>query len=220
MREAFENAPTDYNLPLKRMPSNKSMYQNTKTQIAWENFQQGAQWQAERQSCRDTPTATTPAKQQGLTLIELIITVTILAIMATAVVPTMSSIASSNETTTAANSLAHAMQITRSSAVKGNQEVSLSAGTQGFLDQWCIYTGDYDRDCSGEGLTKVGSPDADGIKIDAPTNRIVFEGNGRPKHGGTLTFTLTPEDCKEDSLQKRLIHIDQTGRAEVSRVDC
>lgn len=64
---------------------------------------------------------------RGFTLIELMVTIAVLAVLASLALPSMQSVIESNRLTTQANSLLTAFQLARSEAVKLNREVRICA---------------------------------------------------------------------------------------------
>ncbi|WP_045727374.1 Tfp pilus assembly protein FimT/FimU [Xanthomonas sp. GPE 39] len=72
-----------------------------------------------------------PARQRGFTVVELMVTIAILAILVALAVPSFTALMRSNRLTSTANELVAALQLTRSEAVRLNGGVSLCRSADG-----------------------------------------------------------------------------------------
>ncbi|CBA15790.1 GspH/FimT family pseudopilin [Xanthomonas albilineans] len=72
-----------------------------------------------------------PARQRGFTVVELMVTIAILAILMALAVPSFTALIRSNRLTSTANELVAALQLTRSEAVRLNGGVSLCRSDNG-----------------------------------------------------------------------------------------
>ena len=70
-------------------------------------------------------------KQTGFTLVELLITMVVLAILATIGIPSFTALIANNRATTATNELLAALQYTRSEAVRQNASFAICSSTDG-----------------------------------------------------------------------------------------
>ena len=104
--------------------------------------------------------------QSGFTLIELMVTVTIRAILVSIAVPAMTSFMNSNRLTNHTSALRQAIQYARSEAVSKNQNVSICASSDGttctgaWNQRWIVFTDANDDHtewygCSAAGLAGV-----------------------------------------------------------------
>lgn len=142
-------------------------------------------------------------KAHGLTLIELLITLTILGVLLAIGIPSFQQQIESNRTRTAADSLLQAIHLTRSKAVATNRRATLrklgswQAGWEVFYDR------DYDgvRDADEEQIT-IGTA-LTGVEVSANgplTNYVSFIGSGESRYAGSVnsggfqagTFTICP----------------------------
>ncbi|MBY6191834.1 GspH/FimT family pseudopilin [Microbulbifer agarilyticus] len=168
--------------------------------------------------------------QRGLTLIELLITCSILGILLAIGIPSFQQQLETSRTRAAADALLQAIHLTRSKAVSTNRRATLRR-----LDTWHAgWEVFYDRDFDGE-------RDADeqqittgtaliGVTIDGNgplTNYVSFIGSGESRYAGTAngggfqagTFTICPTTPGEGY---QLI-LARSGRVRVDRVtaaDC
>lgn len=87
-------------------------------------------------------------KQRGLTLIELIVTMAVLAIIAAIAIPNFSSMMANHRALTLGEDMATALNFARTEAVKRGERVSLCGSTDGtacdgsFADNWLVVVDD------------------------------------------------------------------------------
>ncbi|WP_299873246.1 GspH/FimT family pseudopilin [uncultured Cocleimonas sp.] len=165
----------------------------------------------------------------GFTLIEMIVTVTIVAIFASIAVPSFSQLIKSNKETTTTNEFISSLVLARSEALKrsrdiivcsSDDQVNCNGGTD-FSDGWIVYT-----DCNGDGLPTATAVDCNDdlleeeqevIKvhngfhkmfINNAANNITFQFSGRI--AAPTTFNLGHESDTTD-IKKQVI-INRVGR--------
>lgn len=165
-------------------------------------------------------------RQTGMTLVELLVTLSIAAILTSFAVPSIQSLLESNRLTAANNQLVTAINYARSEAVKRNHHVAMCvrnsdgtgcASSGGFENGWLIFV-DCNKnsavDSSGcdfgptqtnlaEPVLQDATPDFKGITI-AGTNSVSPKIRFRPNGGiagvsGSLT--LNTDDEAEQTLQ-------------------
>lgn len=163
-------------------------------------------------------------KQSGLTLIELIVGMAILAILATTAVPSFVDFVRRNRLATQTNDLVTAINIARSEAVKRSQQVSICAsgdqatcsGSTDWTDGWIVF-----RDTG-----SAGSPTVDEVLRTWPARdqSMVLDGPAQLQYDGDgsvvspATFTLYYSGCNGQS--KREIEISAVGRPETESASC
>lgn len=86
-------------------------------------------------------------KSLGFTLIELMVTITIAAILLGIAIPSFTSVISSNRLTTSANELVTALNLARSEAVKRGQQVVVRKTGTNWENGWQVFV-DIDRSTS------------------------------------------------------------------------
>lgn len=107
-------------------------------------------------------------KNHGMSLIELIVTLLVLGILAAVAVPNVIGLISSNRISTETNTIASALSLSRSEAIKRNVTVTLcssadgatcsGAGGCGWENGWLVFT-DFDNAGAGNGQVDAGSGD-------------------------------------------------------------
>ncbi|WP_295803180.1 GspH/FimT family protein [uncultured Microbulbifer sp.] len=145
---------------------------------------------------------------RGLTLLELLITLSILAILVAIGIPSFTTQIESSRTHTAADELYQAIQLTRSKAISANRRATMrrlaswNAGWEVFFDR------DFDgvRDANEELLFSSGALQGASIYANSPlANYVSFIGSGESRFAGTVssggfqagTFTVCPADGGE-----------------------
>ena len=168
-------------------------------------------------------------KNAGFTLIELIVTVSIAAILMSVAVPSFKNMIDSNRLSTGTNELVSAFILARSEALKRSQNVTvctstnsttcLGAGNNDFGQGWIVF-----QDCNNNGAIDTADCDNDALTPDVAETLInahsglngLTIGNGALDHltysfsgrpANTVTFDVT-----QDGTIKKSIVIARSGR--------
>mgnify|MGYP006431161229 CR=1 FL=1 len=160
-------------------------------------------------------------KSQGFTLIELIVTVSILAIGAAIAVPGFQNLIQSNRVSTQTNNFISSVKVARSEAVKQGQPVTMRAVEGNFGNGWCIYQGPSGTDCTNATtIREFGEPS--GITLDAGGNTTFqFNGQGELETPNTaVTVNVDPKNCSGASNQRRVVSISVIGRPSLAKGNC
>ncbi|MEX1080640.1 MAG: GspH/FimT family pseudopilin, partial [Halofilum sp. (in: g-proteobacteria)] len=137
-------------------------------------------------------------RAHGFTLIELMVTLAIVAIVATVAVPAWSDFVRANRLAATTNEFVTAVNYTRSEAVRRNTDVSLCPSTDqtscvGNSTDWSVgwiaFVGD---DPSSPGTVLRSWAGVDGT-LDASGDQVIFEGEGTA--AAAVTFDLQFDDC-------------------------
>jgi len=166
-------------------------------------------------------------RQTGFTIIELMITMILIAVVAAVAVPSFRTMVQNNRIATQANGFITAINLARSEAVKRGRDVyvSSSSGNTAWGGGWRLWVddnGNGSEDASEllrvfealEGGTTLTSVNGH-TEVRYLANGYIFLANaGDP----VPTFELRIPDCTGDSA--RDIEINFVGRPSVTRVNC
>jgi type IV fimbrial biogenesis protein FimT len=173
--------------------------------------------------------------QDGLTLIELLTTISIMVILLALVVPSFHDAFLNSKLTNQANGFVSSLILARSEAIKTNSRVTLCKSangstcltTGGWQEGWIVFrdtNGNGSRD-SGETLIQRGDPLATGFLLGGETavnNYISFTSTGTPKlvSGAVQTGVLTLCRASPSVGSKgRQIVIGATGRVRIEPLE-
>lgn len=154
-----------------------------------------------------------PLNQRGFTLIELMITVTIMAILTAMAIPSFSEVILKSTLTNQARDLMASSLLARSEAIKRNQTVTLCASSNGstcggtWTNGWIVLTTD-------NIVVHSHKAAPTGFLINSALTSITFSASGLGATMATLTVCkATPAVGKEE----RLLSISGTGRPSISK---
>lgn len=151
--------------------------------------------------------------QQGFTLVELMITLAVAAVLAAIAAPAFNQLALGSTLRSHANDLAAGALLARSEAIKRNQPVTLCASSNGtactgsWSSGWIVMTG------SGAVL-QAHAPAASGYVVTSTEASIVFQPSGVGATAATLTVCRATPSVGN---QERVVDISVAGRAKVRK---
>lgn len=170
-------------------------------------------------------------KLSGFTLVELMITLAVAAILLTIATPSYIALTANNKAATEANKLLYAINLTRSEAVKRGSVVSLCArksprtnpetcaASTDWSTGWLMFTdttgtaGSFDGTDS---LIQVWEDLSGNPTLTSTVNNLQYQPTGTLN--SAASFSLSYTDCTGDNL--RSIAISLTGRAAVTTNAC
>lgn len=158
-------------------------------------------------------------RERGFTLVELMITLAVMAILLTVGIPSFQSIFQSNRLATQANEMIGSINLARSEAIKRGANVTITPNAGGFQNGWCIHTGNA---CAGGAVLRQ-FPAMNQMTVTAGViNAIVFNGQGQKSSpAGTITLQLSPTGCTSGMANySRTVSIANTGRTSVTTGNC
>ncbi len=152
--------------------------------------------------------------QHGFTLVELMITLVIAAILLTIAVPSFTSIIQNNRAAAQANEFLTALAVARSEAIKRGRTVTITADTATeWADGWTTTSADGTTLYVNAGFDSGGS-----LTNTGNVATVAFTSRGFLTGGLAIIFSSTIPDCTGDQL--RTITIDPSGRSSVVTVAC
>lgn len=183
--------------------------------------------QGDRNQCRAV---------SGFTLIELMVTIAVLAIGAAIAYPSFTGVIQSNRVATSANELMASIALARSEAIRNNRGAAICASSEGIAcdgswgDEggWLVWgdngaganaaNGTLDAD---ETVLRFGRL-SDAMDIAGPAANLRFDNRGRI-HSSTVTaqqFTLQPMSCPAGKNLVRRLRVNVSGQVTMERSDC
>lgn len=164
-------------------------------------------------------------RNRGFTLIEMMVTVAILAILIAAVTPSFRGLLRDNQAATQANALVTSLMLARSEAIKRNAPVVMCRSDDGascagsdWAEGWILWA-DTDGDTtidSGE-IVQVQEALAGNFTLTATGSSFTYRPDGSVS-GAADSFELLPPDGDTD--YGRCVAVDVTGRPSVTKGAC
>ncbi|MFZ6048042.1 GspH/FimT family pseudopilin [Pseudomonas sp. CR3202] len=161
------------------------------------------------------PTNSGLSRQSGFTLVELMVTVVVLAVLLGIAVPSFTDVTLGSKLRSQANDLAAGVALARSEAIKRNQAVTLCASADGAA---CATSGGWHQGWivrSSSGTIIATHPAApSGFLITASAHSIAFQPTG------TASVSTVLKVCRSSPTvgsQERLVSVSLTGRTSVSK---
>jgi len=148
----------------------------------------------------------------------LMITLAVVAILATIAVPGFWNLIQNNRVTTQTNELVSALNLARSEAIKRGIEVRVTPVGGDFADGWCVHLG---VACAGNDIIREYT-EMRRMAVNGSPATLRFDGRGEKiAPGGTLLIRIQPDDCTAGTAGRaRFVEIINTGRVSVTRTDC
>ncbi|MNZ23686.1 hypothetical protein D3C78_408080 [compost metagenome] len=152
--------------------------------------------------------------ERGFTLIELMVTLVVAAILLSIAVPNFSDMTLGSKLSSSANALVAGAQVARSEAIKRNAVVSLCASSDGAS---CSASAEWEEGwivLSGGTVVMAEKAASSGLRISSAVKRLEFQPSGVGSTQAALTVCrLTPYP----GSQERVVTFSATGRASVSK---
>jgi len=158
---------------------------------------------------------------KGFTLIELMVTIALLAIIISLAVPSFSSIIRDNRIYSLSQELRGTLQQARSEAVKRNEPITVCRSNATATDcddgtawqaGWLIKVG------SGKSAEILASfQAAQGVAITGPNAGLMFRKNGMSSAGST-SWSVTSSGCT--GTQKRVVEVNKVGNVTLKKESC
>ena len=173
----------------------------------------------------------TSHKSRGFTLVELMITIAVLAIGSALAYPSFSSVLRSNRVATSTNNVIAAVNLARSEAIRNNRGGGIcpsNAGTQCDGVDWNVgYLAYSDADASGgwsagdTGIRFFEPNDALELTVIANgggVTQLSFDRSGRSNVDATLNLKVA--DCKAGEQYQRNITLTRSGQTRMKKETC
>lgn len=164
---------------------------------------------------------------RGFTLVELMVTIAVLAILVAIAFPSFESSFRSNRVATTNNALLTALSMARSEAVRNTRGGGVCASADGtacdgtWSQGWMAFadnngSGDFDGGDTVINFTQLNPrmvAEGDGVDV------IAFDSRGRRVAGADQQIVLHPQECDGQELQ-RTVSVSATGTVRVAKGAC
>lgn len=164
--------------------------------------------------------------EHGFTLVELLITLVVAAIVLGLAVPSFQITLENNRLVTQVNEVVASVNLARSEAIKRGNNVTLTTAA-GFQNGWCVHDG---TGCGTAGELRVfdAMNGVTATAVDGVPNNVtamIFDSRGMrvspPATSGSVIITMEPQGCATGEVNRgRQIRIATSGRPNVSTVNC
>ncbi|WP_071871943.1 pilus assembly FimT family protein [Atopomonas hussainii] len=165
-------------------------------------------------------------KTKGFTLIELMVTIAILAVVVGIAAPNMGMFITRQKVSSQSSELATTLAAARAEAARTNQDIVVipaADNTNGWASGWCFGPTAIDN-CSHAAVIKIfGNIDADQVEISSPyrqsSNRLTFRRDGTLLNSiGAQAFKVTSSKLKSSSTDARCIQLNKLGKTNINKV--
>ncbi|MGN7839780.1 GspH/FimT family pseudopilin [Stenotrophomonas sp. 22385] len=163
---------------------------------------------------------------KGFTLIELMVTISVVAILAAIAFPSFQSVIRSNRVAAAHNELIGMVNLARSDAIRNNQGGVVCGSSDGTTcnGQWGAGMMAF-SDTNGDGVFTTGeavlrfSAVNRALAVTGPSAPIAFDARGRRRAGANQVVTLRPTSCGSQPLLSTLT-INASGQVTTVKGAC
>jgi type IV fimbrial biogenesis protein FimT len=159
----------------------------------------------------ETTRLTAMRTQRGFTLTELVVTLTVAAILAAVAAPSMSTMLVGNRIRTSGTDLMSALLLARSEAIKRNGQVAVQPTSGNWSQGWIVAAV-----ATGEQYDKKNGIGTD-VQVSGPSVGVVYDRNGRLAALGTASIELADVHHR---VTPRCLAIDLSGMPKITYGSC
>lgn len=160
-------------------------------------------------------------KNSGFTLVELMVTLAVAAILATVALPGFTSLIQTNRVTTQTNELVASLNLARSEAIRRGLPVTVTAIDNNFANGWNIHF-EGENGANTVLRTHPAMRKMTVTTTPAAQSEIIFNGRGfKTTPAAAATLDIIPAGCASGTAdRRRTLNISNTGRINVTRGAC
>lgn len=157
----------------------------------------------------------------GFTLVELIVTIAVAAILLTLAVPSLTELIKNNQVTSQYNELVAMLNFAKSESVRRNEDITMSFTTS--TGEWAAEVEDPSGagadPCTAQGALRCTEHDRVNLILPADGAEIVFDNRGYLEPFQPITLEMIHADCS-NPRQARTITISRTGQVDSDEMEC
>ncbi|MCW2065141.1 MULTISPECIES: GspH/FimT family pseudopilin [Stenotrophomonas] len=166
-------------------------------------------------------------RSNGFTLVELMVTIAVVAILGTIAFPSFQSTIRSNRIATAGNEITGLLSLARSEAVRNKRGGGICGSSNGTscdnswssgMLAWADVNGDGSKG-SDETVLRFVAVSADSVTVTGPGAVVSFDNRGRRRAATTQEIVLQPVKCGSDTL-RRTLTINAAGQITSTKAAC
>ncbi len=165
-----------------------------------------------------------PPRQSGFTLVELVIVMTLTAILLIMALPAFGDLVISNRITTQANTIMATLNYARNEAINRGIDIRIEPVATGTLPAGMNWSAGWQVntiDTTGATVTTLRHFDAlEESGLQNTLLNITYNPQGHINGGDTATLTLQADSCETGRPHIREIEVALSGHAQVSRMNC
>lgn len=165
---------------------------------------------------------------KAFSLIEMMVTITVIAFMLVLVIPSVENILGSNQSRALSDELALSLRLAKTEAIRLNTAVSLCAASTSsqnacgsdltFQNGWIIFKDDNSSGSfsSSDDILKVGPRPKSHVTLSSNQSTFTFDNMGFLTSNAT-SITVSPLHCNNS---QRIVNLSSVGRVNVSESQC
>jgi type IV fimbrial biogenesis protein FimT len=161
----------------------------------------------------------------GFTLVELMVTIAIVAILLAIGLPSFQGSMRSNRIATSTNELMASLSLARTEAIRSTKSAEVCASSNGtscgddWNEGWIVWTDNDGNNAIGGGEVVRYVQAHPNLSLAMAADKIGFDNRGRSV-GGEQTFILRPDDCPNGQKLQRSLKVTSVGQVNMTQEDC